>query len=218
MTLRFVRDALRAAGYAPVTTGDPHELARLVRSERPKLVLLDLVLRDSHGLELMANVPELADGDLPVIFISGYGGDETIAKAFESVAADHIVKPFSATELTARVQAVLRRRAGPERFVLRDLVIDYETREVTVAGAKVKLTATEYELLRVFSLNAGRVLTCDALLRQVWDGDVHERGGVEAVRTYVKRLRKSLGGDAADPLYIHTERGVGYRMARPREV
>ena len=214
MTLRFVRDALASAGYAPIATGDPRELARLIRSEKPKLVLLDLVLPDTDGLELMENVPELAEGDLPVIFISAYGGDETVAKAFESGAADYIVKPFSATELTARVQAVLRRQAEPERFVLGELVLDYESRQITVAGAPVKLTATEYELLRVFSLNAGRVLTYNTLLRQVWDGEAQDRGGVEGVRTFVKRLRKRLGDDAAKPVYIHTERGVGYRMSR----
>ena len=213
--LRFMRDALGAAGYAPVATGDPNEVSRLIRSERPGLVLLDLMLPDATGIEIMEQVPALAEGDLPVIFISGYGGGETIAKALECGAADYIVKPFSPTELVARVHAVLRRRASPEHFVLGELVIDYGARRVTVAGAQVRLTVTEYELLRVFSQSEGRVLTYDALLRQVWDGE--GSGGVEAVRTFVKRLRQRLGDDAARPVYIHTERGVGYRMSRPDE-
>ena len=214
-TLRFVRDALASAGYAAVATGDPSELPRLIRTEKPKLVLLDLMLPDTGGMELMEQVPELAEGEVPVIFISAYGGDETVAKALAMGAADYIVKPFSPTELTARAQAVLRRRAGPERFVLGDLAIDYEGRQVTVAGEPVKLTPTEYALLRVFSLNAGRVLTYDSLIRQVWDGE--EAGGVEVVRTFVKRLRNRLGDDPANPVYIHTERGVGYRMTRPSD-
>ena len=212
-TLRFVRDALVSAGYAVVATGDPRELSRLIRTERPKLILLDLMLPGTGGMELMEQVPELAEGEVPVIFISAYGGDETVAKALAMGAADYIVKPFSPTELTARVQAVLRRRAGPERFVLGDLAIDYEGRQVSVAGGRVKLTPTEYALLRVFSLNAGRVLTYDSLIRQVWGGE--ETGGVEVVRTFVKRLRNRLGDDTANPVYIHTERGVGYRMTKP---
>ena len=212
-TLRFVRDALVSAGYTAVATGDPCELPRLIRTEKPLLVLLDLMLPGTGGMELMEQVPELAEGEVPAIFISAYGGDETVAKALAMGAADYIVKPVSPTELTARVQAVLRRRTGPERFVLGDLAIDYEGRQVTVAGGPVKLTPTEYALLRVFSLNAGRVLTYDSLIRQVWDGE--ETGGVEVVRTFVRRLRNRLGDDTANPVYIHTERGVGYRMTRP---
>ena len=212
-TLRLVRDTLVAAGYATVATGEPRELPRLIRAERPKLVLLDLMLPGTGGMELMEHVPELAEGEVPVIFISAYGGDETVAKALTMGAADYVVKPFSPTELTARVQAVLLRRAEPERFALGDLAIDYEGRKVTVAGGPVKLTPTEYALLRVFSLNAGRVLTYDSLIRQVWNGQ--ESGGVEVVRTFVKRLRNRLGDDIANPVYIHTERGVGYRMTKP---
>ena len=212
-TLRFIRNALVSAGCALVATGDPRELPRLIRTEKPKLVLLDLMLPATSGMELMDQVPELAEGEVPVIFISAYGGDETVARALAMGAADYIVKPFSPTELTARVQAVLRRRAGPERFVLGDLAIDYESRQVTVAEGAVKLTPTEYELLRVFSLNAGRVVTYDSLIRQVWGGD--DRGSVEIVRTFVRRLRHRLGDDTANPVYIHTERGVGYRITKP---
>ena len=212
-TLRFVRDALVSAGYAATLTGDPREFPRLLRAQKPRLVLLDLMLPETGGMELMEQVPELAEGEVPVIFISAYGGDETVAKALTMGAADYIAKPFSPTELIARVQAVLRRRTEPERFVLGDLTIDYEGRQVSVAGGSVKLTPTEYALLRVFSLNVGRVLTYDSLIRQVWGGE--EAGGVEVVRTFVKRLRNRLGDDSANPVYIHTERGVGYRMPRP---
>ena len=209
--LRFVRDALLTAGYAPLLTGDPQELPRLIQTEKPRLVLLDLMLPGTDGIELMERIPELAD--LPVIFISGYRRDETIARALEVGAVDYIVKPFSPTELTARVQAALRRRAEPEPFVLGELSIHYDHRQVSVAGRPVELTGTEYELLRVLSLNAGRVTTFDTLLRQVWG----RRGGgdSEPVRTFVKKLRQKLGDDAAEPTYIFNERGIGYRMAKP---
>ena len=209
--LRYVRDALSAAGYAPIVTGDPREVARLLETKKPRLVLLDLILPGTDGIELMERVPAMAD--VPVIFISGYGRDETIARALETGADDYIVKPFSPTELVARVQAALRRRARPEPFLLGDLAIHYEQLRVSVAGRPVPLTATEYELLRVLSLSAGRVVTYDALLRQAWSG--REPGGPKVVRAFVKTLRRKLGDDAARPAYIFNERRVGYRMAEP---
>ena len=213
-TLRYVRDALTAAGYFPLVTGDPREVAELVRTKKPHLVLLDLMLPGTDGIELMERLPELSD--LPVIFLSAYGRDETIARALESGAADYIVKPFSPTELAARVQAALRRIAEPqEPFRLGDLAILYEQRHVTVAGHSVELTATEYEMLRVLSVNAGRVTTYDSLLRQVWSGK--DTGDSQSVRAYVKRLRRKLGDDAANPKYIFNIRQVGYRMPRPRD-
>ena len=210
-TLRYVRNALVAAGYEPVVAGDHRELAALIRAEKPRLVLLDLMLPGVDGIELMEQVPELADQ--PIVFISGYGRDETIARALETGAADYIVKPFSPTELTARVRAALRTQSEPEPFELGDLAISYETRRVTVAGRPVRLTATEYELLRVLSLDAGRVTTFDTLLRRVWGGrDVND---ATVVRAFVRNLRRKLGDNAARPSYILSERGVGYRMAEP---
>ena len=212
-TLRYVRNALADAGYAPIVTGDHRELSRIIQAEKPHLVLLDLILPGTDGIALMESVPELAD--LPVIFISGYGRDETVARALESGAADYIVKPFSPTELAARIGAVLRRRARPEPFVRGALAIDYEKRRVTLAGRRVRLTATEYELLRVLSVEAGRVVTYEALLRRLWNG--RRDRTAELVRTFVKKLRRKLGEDAVKPVYIFNERGVGYRMARPDE-
>ena len=210
-TLRYVRDALAKADYSPIVTGDHDELSRIIKAEKPRLVLLDLLLPGADGIELMESVPELAD--LPVIFISAYRRDETIARALESGAADYIVKPFSPTELTARIRAVLRRRAGPESFVLGDLAIRYEERRVTVAGRPVNLTATEYDLLRVLSVNAGRVTTYQSLFRHLWDGQ--DFGDPRLVRNFVKNLRRKLGDDPARPVYIVNERGVGYSMPAP---
>jgi len=209
-TLRFVRDALTRAGYSVLVTGEHEELVHLIRTENPSLVLLDLMLPGTDGVALMENVAELAD--LPVVFISGYGRDENVARALEAGAADYIEKPFSPTELAARVGAALRRVARPEPFALGELAIEYEARRVTVAGREVELTATEYEVLRVLSLNAGRVVTYEALTRRVWSG--RKAGNEDLVRNFVKKLRAKLGEDAANPTWIFNMRGVGYRMAR----
>ena len=213
-TLRYVRDALTAAGFSPLVTGDPREVPDLVKAKQPHLILMDLMLPGTDGIELMERLPELAD--LPVIFISAYGRDETIARALQKGAADYIVKPFSPTELVARVQAALRKLSQPsEPFQLRDLAIQYEQRRVTVAGRPVELTATEYELLRVLSVNAGRVVTYDSLLHRVWSGK--DTGDPQSVRAYVKRLRRKLGDDAAGPSYVFNVRQIGYRMPKPGE-
>ncbi len=210
--LRYVRDVLRAAGYATLSTGDHRELAGLIRAERPHLVLLDLMLRGTDGIQLMEQVPELADQ--PVVFISAYGRDETVARALEAGAADYIVKPFSPTELTARVRAALRSRAAPARFELEALSIDYASRRVTVAGRPVKLTATEYEVLRVLSVNAGRVSTYRSLLRQAWSKHP-DRVDPKLVHAVVQTLRRKLGEDGSSAAWILNERGFGYRMPAP---
>ena len=212
-TLRHVRHTLVEAGFAPQMTGDPGEVQTLVGAKRPQLVLLDLMLRGIDGIELMQAVPEL--GDLPVIFISGYGRDETIARALNAGAVDYIVKPFSPTELTARITAALRRRISPDKFVLGDLVIDYEARRVSVADKRVTLTAMEYELLHLLSTNAGRVVTRETLLRQLWRG--RTPADPDPVRAFVRKLRTKLGDCASEPVWIFNERGVGYRMPAPDE-
>ena len=209
--LRFARDALAGAGFAPVVTGGGGDLGSIIRQEKPRLVLLDLMLPGTDGIKLMSTLPELAD--VPVIFVSGYGRDETVARALEAGAADYLVKPFSPTELAARVRAALRRTDDPETFRLGELAIDYDRRRASVAGRMIDLTATEFDLLRALSLDAGRVVTSDVLLRRIWTG--RERTGTNVVRTFVASLRRKLGDDAANPAWIFNERGVGYRMPRP---
>ena len=211
--LRYVRDALIRAGYDAIVTGDCEELADLVRTRAPALVLLDLLLSGTDGIVLMERVPELSD--VPVIFISAYGRDETVVRALDAGAADYIVKPFSPSELAARVRAALRQRSQPEPFEFGELTIHYDQRRVAVAGRPVELTATEYDLLRVLSINAGRVLTYGSLLRQAWGRRRPEATDPKLVRAVVRRLRRKLGDDAANPAYIRNQHGVGYRMPGP---
>ncbi len=127
------------------------------------------------------------------------------------------MKPFSPTELAARVRAALRRHERPASFELGTLAIDYASRRVTVADRAVDLTPTEYAVLRVLSLNAGRVVSFEALVRQVWAEREQDKGGPNLVRMFVRNLRLKLGEDAAHPVWIFNERGVGYRMPDPGE-
>ena len=215
--LRFVRDALTEAGYQVITTDDPEQVLGLMEREQPRLVLLDLVLPGTDGVELMQDILRIAE--VPVIFLSGYGQDQVIVRAFEMGADDYIVKPFSPTELAARVQAAMRRRTGPARmapsepYVRGELTIDYEQRLVSVAGEPVRLTAIEYELLRELSVHAGRVLTHQHLLQRVWGKT--EPATPRVIRTHLMRLRRKLGEEGDDPKYIFAEPRVGYRMERP---
>ncbi len=211
--LRYVRDTLIASGYTPIVTGDPEEALRLAEEERPELVLLDLVLPGTDGIELMRGI--LQKTDVPVIFLSAYGRDELIARAFEMGAVDYVVKPFSPTELAARIKAALRRRGSPEpsgRYVLGDLTIDYPERSVALAGRPVRLVPMEYRLLAELSANGGRVLTYEHLLDRVW-GEKNS-GDIRPLRTIVNKLRRKLGDHADDPTYIFTEPRVGYRMPK----
>ena len=215
-TLRYVRDALTKAGYTPVVTGDPEEVSRLMAAETPHLVLLDMMLPGSDGMELMKDIREVSD--VPVIFLSVNGQEEVVARAFDMGAADYVVKPFSPTELAARIRAALRKRAAPELtqpsepYVRGDLTVDYPHRRVTVAGNPVELTDIEYRMLVELSVNAGRALTHERLLQRVWGPDKGEDSG--PVRNIVKRLRRKLGEDAANPAFIFAVPRVGYRMEK----
>ncbi|MDE2809780.1 MAG: ATP-binding protein [Gemmatimonadota bacterium] len=217
--LKYIRDVLSEAGFTPIVTPNPKDALLLTDKKKPHLVLLDLVLPDSDGIDLMKSILRMAD--VPIIFVSGYGKDQVIARAFEEGATDYIVKPFSPTELVARVKAALRRQANPYRvelsepYVLGDLTIDYTERRVTIADQPVQLTAAEYELLFELSVNAGRVLTHDQLLRRVWG--LTNTGDVRVIRTLVRRLRRKLNDDASSPTYIFAERRVGYRMPKGQE-
>ncbi len=211
--LRYVRDTLANSGYYPVVTGEPKEALRLVEAEKPELVLLDLMLPGTDGIELLKEILDVVD--VPVIFLSAYGREEVIARAFEMGAVDYVVKPFSPTELAARIKSALRRRVTvepSEPYVLGDLTIDYPRRRVSLAGRQLQLTPTEYGMLAELSANGGRVLTHERLLERVWGG--RGQGNVRPMHTMVSKLRRKLGEDAANPTYIFTEPRVGFRMPR----
>ena len=208
--LRLIRTTLTAEGHSVFVTGDHGDLSRLLGTERPQLVMLDLALPGTDGIELLQREPGLAD--VPVIIVSGYDRDETIARALDAGAEDYIVKPFSTAELAARVRLVLRRQA-PATFAAGKLAIDYGRRRVSIDGQAVTLTATEYEILRILSRHAGTVVTYETLLQKVWSG--REYADANLVRMHVSNLRGKLGDSAAEPVWIFGVRAVGYRMASP---
>ena len=210
--LTYIGNALSKAGYAATMTANPDDVPRLVEENKPQIALLDFRLPGTDGIELMTSIKQMAD--VPVIFLSAYGQDEVIARAFDMGAADYVVKPFSPTELAARIRAALRKQETPEpsgRYVMGDLAIHYDERRVEVGGRPVRLTAIEFRTLAELSANAPRVLTYEHLLRRIWGMD--RDGDVRPMRTVISTIRRKLDDKAENPTYIFTEPRVGYRMA-----
>ncbi|HUS16911.1 MAG TPA: response regulator transcription factor [Chloroflexia bacterium] len=182
----------------------------------PDVTLLDVNMPRLTGFEVLTRIREVSDA--PVLMLTARGDEMSKVRGLELGADDYLVKPFSHLELFARIKAVLRRTDLPApisaapSFVSGPLTVNFDSREVTVAGQPVKLTPTEYKLLYQLVRNAGRVLPFDTLLGKVW-GDEY-RGDMDYLKTYVSRLRKKLGDDSENPRYIITERSVGYRFAR----
>ena len=214
--LRYVRDVLSRAGFLPSVTANPEDIIDLINTDRPDLILLDVMLPGIDGIELFEKV--LPAINIPIIFLSAYGQDDFITRAFASGAADYVVKPFSPSELVARIQAALRKSVGAsntgptDAYVLGDLMINYTERQVSLAGQPVALTAMEYNLLAQLSSSSARPLTHTELLNRVW-GFGHS-GDARLVRSVVTRLRRKLGDDSSQPVYILTQPRVGYCMPR----
>ena len=216
-TGRYVRDILSGADFSVAAAGNFDDAEDIIETQKPHVILLEPALPWSEGLETLVRICRVSG--VPVVLVAGHGWNQYIGRAFELGAFDYIAKPFTSTELLARVGAALRRRPATGRkepsmlYVHDDLAIDYVEREVSVAGNPVHLSATEYKLLVELSAAAGRVSTHEQLLTRVW-GPLYS-SDTRVVRTYVKELRHKLGDDAASPKYIFTERGVGYRMPKP---
>ena len=202
---------LLAAGYRAVTAHDgPQALERLADS-RPDLALLDVMLPGIDGLELTKRFH--AEG-VPVILVTARGDEVDRLVGLELGADDYVVKPFSPREVVARVKAVLRRSARAEepgeRIEVGDLVIDAERREVLVAGEKVELTRTEFDILSTMAAHPGRVYSRLQLLESA-SGDAFE-GYERTMDAHVKNIRRKMGDDPKDPRYIRTVFGVGYKL------
>jgi two-component system KDP operon response regulator KdpE len=211
---RFLRTVLAGQGHAVVEAGSVAEGVAQLRRARPDAVLLDLGLPDGDGTQVLAAMPP--DGPrVPVIVLSARGqeGDKVIA--LDSGADDYLTKPFGAGELTARLRAVLRRSAapgGPTPDVLEagPIRIDQPRHEVTVEGKLVHLTPIEFKLLVELARQPGRVLTHRQLLRDVWGPGAVEQS--HTLRVHIATLRRKLERDPAQPRWLVTEAGVGYRL------
>lgn len=211
---------LRKSHYEVLTAADGLEAVRLARASTPDLVLLDLMLPGLDGLDVCRELRKT--GDLPIIMITALGEETDRVVGLELGADDYVTKPFSVRELLARIKTVLRRaQAGksgngqPPQADARlrgpgGLLLDPEARSVIVAGHSLELTRLEFDLLHLFLLNAGRVLTRERLLEQAWGYDYV--GDTRAVDSAIKRLRAKLRGGSAEADSLEAVRGVGYRL------
>ncbi len=210
--LRSLRTTLAAHGYDVQTATTGEEALALLAARLPDLVVLDLVLPGLSGLavcqELRARAP------VPILILSARGDERDKVAALDTGADDYLTKPFGVNELLARIRAALRRAAGargPSTVVESgDLRIDVDRRVVTRGGDDVRLTPTEFDLLKTLVANAGRVLTHGYLLRAVW-GPQYD-GESQLVRVFIGQLRRKIERDPARPAHIVTEPGVGYRF------
>lgn len=211
---RFIRLNLEHDGFQVVEAYRGLKAIQALRDSMPDLVILDVMMPDLDGFEVLKMIREISS--VPVIMLTAKGDEDDRVKGLELGADDYVTKPFSPRELVSRVKAVLRRNelaAGGSRDVVKvddRLNIDFGRREVWVNGELVKLRPTEYRLLYHLVQNAGWVLTYDQLLSRVWGYEYRDEP--HYVRLYINYLRQKLEEDPANPKYILTERGVGYRF------
>jgi two-component system KDP operon response regulator KdpE len=212
--VRFIRLNLEHDGFQVIEAHKGGPVLDMIRTQLPDLVLLDIMLPDIDGFELLRLIREA--NSVPVIMLTAKGEEEDRVRGLELGADDYITKPFSPRELVSRVKAVLRRvemMAGNAEGVIEvddRFKIDFNRREVRVDGKLIQLRPTEYRLLYHLVQNAGWVLSHEQLLMKVWGYEYQDEP--HYVRLYINYLRKKIEKDPANPQYILTERGAGYRF------
>lgn len=209
---RFVCDALQSEGYLVLGTGTAHEGQEAVMQEKPQLVILDLGLPDMSGLALIRELR--AWSHLPILILSARTSEEDKIAALDAGADDYLTKPFGIGELLARVRVLLRRitqdGGTAPLHCFGSIEVDLARRVVMRGGADIHLTHLEYRLLCVLLANTGKVMTNQALMREVWGpGHVDQE---HYVRIYMRRLRQKLEIEPSRPQYLLTETGIGYRF------
>lgn len=212
--VRFIQLNLEQDGFEVITAYNGKDALEQVRTQLPDLILLDIMMPDINGFEVLKKIREV--NNVPVIMLTAKGEEDDRIQGLELGADDYITKPFSPRELVSRIRAVLRRTKSftDDQVDLikvdERLTIDFSRREVWVEGKKVDLRPTEYRLLYHLVQNAGWVNTHEQLLTKVWGFEYQDEP--HYVRLYVNYLRKKIEQDPSDPKYILTERGVGYRF------
>lgn len=214
--LRMMKRMLELEGFQALVANNGDTALKTFDKETPDLVLLDIMMPDMDGYAVCQRIREFSQ--VPIIMVTARGDDKEKVEGLDIGADDYVTKPFSASELAARVRAVLRRIGSQDRFQeatfrYKDLIIDFTSRRVTVNNEELKLTSTEYKLLSYISLNAGRVVTPDQLLNKVWGEEYI--GAPHLLQVNIARLRKKLGDDAKKPTYILTRPGIGYIISKP---
>ncbi len=207
---RALRTALIGHGYEVSVAGDGASALTLISTWAPSVVILDLAIPNVDGFEVVRATR--AWSDVPILVLSARGQERAKVEALDQGADDYLTKPFGIDELLARLRAILRRRvatAAPH-IAFGPITIDLAQRIVTKQGSEVHLTPTEYALLRVLAVDAGKVLTHRHLITQVWGR--HAADNAQELRVYINYLRRKLEDDPARPQYVVTEPGVGYRL------
>jgi two-component system, OmpR family, KDP operon response regulator KdpE len=214
---RFLRTTLAAADYRVLEADGAAPALRLLASERPDLLILDLGLPDRSGLDLIAEIRQTST--VPILVLSARHDERSKVEALDRGADDYVGKPFGMAELMARLRAALRHAFQAQgelpAFVSGDLSVDLVRRQVSRAGHEIRLSPKEFDLLRHLVLHAGKVLTHRHLLREVWGPAQAEE--VQYLRVFIRGLRQKLEPDPARPTHILTEPGVGYRLQLPAE-
>jgi DNA-binding response OmpR family regulator len=211
-------EALAREGFEALIAATAAEGMRQFQTSTPDLVLLDVMLPDGDGRDLLREIR--ASSHTPVVMLTARGEEVDRVLGLELGADDYVTKPFSAAELIARVRAVLRRTADSPAgeqtlLVVDDVRLDLDTHLASKSGEQLDLTVKEFELLRVLLSRAGKLVRREELVREVWDSNWF--GSTKTLDVHMSALRKKLGDDPADPIYIHTVRGVGFRFAGPGE-
>jgi DNA-binding response OmpR family regulator len=216
--VRLVSLNLELDGYQVLTAASGSTAIDLMQKEQPSLVLLDVMMPGMDGFQTCQRIRDFTA--VPIIMITAKGGVEDVVHGLDIGADDYITKPFSITEMLARVKAVLQRAKFPQEtaqppFVSSQLCIDFAHHQVTLAGEEIMLPPTEYRILCLLARNAGRVITHDQLLTEVWGKEY--RGDTHILQVAVARLRKKLGDDSSNPKYVATRPGIGYTLRKPKE-
>ena len=212
----FITTTLRTQDYKVTSAGSAANGLSLAASGCPDLILLDLGLPDMDGIDVIRNIREWSN--LPIIVISARTQEKEKVEALDAGADDYITKPFGTSEMMARVRTALRRAAsgsGPlssaqNRYIAGGLVIDYEKHIITIDGEIIHFTQIEYKILTFLSKNAGRVITYDSLISHVWGPFADSNNRI--LRVNMANIRRKLENNPAEPQYIFTEIGIGYRM------
>lgn len=213
-TREVILVALRASGFLCTAAESSAKASNIVSKLRPDLVVLDLGLPDGDGISFLKSL-RVSD-DLPVVVCTGRSAEHEVIKGLDIGADDYITKPFSPNELVLRIRNILKRVVSnaPEALLtLGDLSIDPRARTVTKGKTNIKLTVCEFDLLLFLASNPGIVYPREQLLLHVWRAN-SQKGKVATVTEHVRRLRKKLGDDPAEPTYIKVVRGIGYRVDR----
>ena len=210
---RALQRALRAHGYAVLTASSGEEAVELIAKHRPDLVLLDLLLPGVSGLEVCRQVR--ATSNVPIIVLSVKDAESEKVEALDLGADDYVAKPFGMDEVLARIRVALRLMIQPPsgtepRFQAGALSVDFAKRRVLVKGREVRLTPTEFDLLKAFITHRGKILTRQMLLQAVWGDQVHARA--HSLHVYVALLRQKIEPVPERPHFIETIPGVGYRF------